>query len=172
MSKPVIHAKSSSKRYGGTPDSYIDIHQWMDSSKSYFGDNRHRLLWHSTAGCFYVEKIFGINYEKLEQLRIKYDLPESFIKDYENQKQIDRESGTELRNSEGRKFSIRDVAEQHCLEDFRHKFIPTPQDYLSEMFIKDWMNNGVGELPDSAKNLYKNKMVRESNQVITNQTVD
>ena len=42
MSKPWIHALSSSRKYGGKPEDYIEIHNLMDSSKSCMGDNRHR----------------------------------------------------------------------------------------------------------------------------------
>ena len=31
----------------------------------------------------------------------------------------------------------------HVLEDFRMKFIPTPQDYLKHLSVQSWMNNGV-----------------------------
>jgi len=47
MSKPWIHAKSSARKYGGIPEDYLKIHQFMDSSKSAFPDNRHRALTHN-----------------------------------------------------------------------------------------------------------------------------
>src|SRR5574343_396673 len=36
-------------------------------------------------------------------------------------------------NSNGRKVSVKDVCEQHIIEDFRQKFIPTAQDYIENM---------------------------------------
>lgn len=59
MSKPFIHAKSSVRRYGGVPEDYIDIHQFMDSSKAALPDVRHRAVLHSAFGCFIVEQMFG-----------------------------------------------------------------------------------------------------------------
>lgn len=61
-------------------------------------------------------------------------------------------------NSAGRTYSTVDVAEQHILEDYSHKFIPTLSDFLGEMEMKDWMQNGRGdELPPSCRKLYKGK---------------
>jgi hypothetical protein len=34
----------------------------------------------------------------------------------------------------------------HIAEDFRMKFVPTPQDYLNHLQVQPWMNNGVKEL--------------------------
>lgn len=53
----------------------------------------------------------------------------------------------------GKKVSIKDICEQHILEDFRMKFIPSVQDYLEEVPMKDWIQNGLGLAP-SAKALY------------------
>lgn len=156
MAKPILHAESAAKKYGGNASDYMSIENMMDSSKSSFGDNRHRAIFHHIFGTFVMEQMFGINYEKLEGLMKKYNLPEEFIKDYENQREIDREKGTQLRNSDNKKFSVRDIAELHCLEDFRMKFIPSIQDYLENMEMKSWMQNGLGT-PPSAQKLYKEK---------------
>ncbi len=47
MSKPTVHAVSSARRYGGHPEDYLPIHDFMDSSKGAFADNRHRALTHN-----------------------------------------------------------------------------------------------------------------------------
>jgi len=52
-------------------------------------------------------------------------------------------------NSAGRVYSVVDVGEQHLLEDFGGKFMPTAQDYLMEMRLQPWMSNGRGEPPSS-----------------------
>jgi hypothetical protein len=116
MSKPYIHALSSAKRWGGTPEPYLIIHNWFDETKAIIGDSRHRALRHHTEGIFLCEKIFGVN----------------------------------ITNSEGKLVSVRDIGEQHVLEDF-HGFIPTPQDYLMNMELADWMINGGGAPPSFAK---------------------
>lgn len=118
MSKPWIHARSSAKKFGGSPEDYIEIHNLMDSSKGCMGDNRHRTLthnsWFISAGGP-LERIFGVV----------------------------------IKNSIGKEVSVRDVAEQHILEDFGMRFIPTPQDYLQEMNIQPWMNNERNSAPSS-----------------------
>jgi len=55
--------------------------------------------------------------------------------------------------SNGQKASVKDICEQHILEDYRMKFIPTPQDFIQEMEYKQWMQNGLG-VPPSAEKLY------------------
>lgn len=47
--------------------------------------------------------------------------------------------GVTITNSDNKKISVRDVGEQHVLEDFGGKFIPTPQDYFQHVKIEDWM---------------------------------
>lgn len=126
MSKPYIHAQSSARKFGGEPEDYIEIHNFMDSSKGAIADNRHRTLTHNSwfiAPDGPLERIFGIT----------------------------------ITNSNGRHVSVRDIGEQHILEDFGGKFIPTPQDYLAGVPFEDWMNNGKGEPPPSYKKLAERK---------------
>lgn len=66
---------------------------------------------------------------------------------------LERIFGVTITNSDGKKVSVRDIGEQHVAEDFKGRFIPSAQDYLQEMEMKDWMNNGKGELPSSAQKL-------------------
>jgi len=54
-----------------------------------------------------------------------------------------------IKNSEGKDVSVKDVCEQHVLEDFGMKFIPTAQDYLENMTFEDWMQNGIKGCPSS-----------------------
>jgi len=112
--KPYIHAKSSAKKYGGIPDDYLDIHQFMDSSKASLADVRHRALLHSSFGCFVAEQVFGV-------VRT---------------------------NSDGKEYSVRDVAEDHCIEDLG--FIPSVERWLGNMKIQDWMG-GPGSKNDREK---------------------
>lgn len=115
--KPIIHAKSSARKYGGNPDDYVDIHQFMDSSKAALADVRHRALLHSAFGCFVVEKVFGLT-------RI---------------------------NSDGKEYSVRDVAEDHCIEDLG--FIPSVEQWLGNMTIQAWMG-GRSNKNDREKNRF------------------
>lgn len=45
--KPILHAQSSAKRYGGKAEDYLPIHDFMDSTKSAVADNRHRVITHN-----------------------------------------------------------------------------------------------------------------------------
>ncbi len=56
--------------------------------------------------------------------------------------------GNTITNSDKKSISVIDIAEQHILEDFSYHFIPTAQDYLTQMMKSSWMH-GQG-LPPSA----------------------
>lgn len=133
MSKPYIHAQSSAKKYGGVPEDYMMIHEFMDSSKATIPDNRHRALTHNS---WFISQI----------------LPRVF-------------GETFPRASDGKIISTRDIGEQHVLEDYAGKFIPTASDFLQEMDWIDWMNNGKGQSPTSHAKLDKPKK-------ITRRTID
>lgn len=128
MSKPVFHAQSSAKKFGGKWEDYIDIHNFMDSSKGAIADNRHRALTHNSWFLSVVlEEVFGV---------ARF-------------------------NSDGDQYSVRDIGEQHVLEDFGMRFIPTAQDYLEEINFKDWMNNGRVGTPSSHRKINETRVVRQ-----------
>ncbi len=135
MSKPYIHAKSSARRFGGKPEDYEPIHSFIDISKGSFPSSVHRALTHTS---FFLSHILE---------RIKFNNSGPCTSD--NRFPV-------IINSEGKEVSIRDIGEQHILEDFRGRFIPTAADYLNEMEIKEWMNNGNG-VPPSFERIYKKK---------------
>lgn len=64
---------------------------------------------------------------------------------------IEKIFGVTRINSEGKSYSTREVAEQHVLEDYGKQFIPSAQDFLQEIEMKPWMENGRGFPPSSAK---------------------
>jgi hypothetical protein len=150
MSKSDIHANSSAKKFGGRPSDYIEIHEMLDSSKAYWADNRHRSIFHHTAGIYYMQKMFGIDFDAIEDLKTKYNLGDEFIKDVMQLLQKNRLQGVHVLNSEGKKIHVRDVAEQHILEDFRGRFIPSVGDYLSKMELNPWMNNAMSNLTNNS----------------------
>lgn len=57
--KPFLHGRIHARKYGGDPDDYADIDDFIDSSKIAFPDIRHRAILHSSFGCFLVEQMFG-----------------------------------------------------------------------------------------------------------------
>lgn len=103
MSKAWVHALSSAKRWGGTPDDYIAVHERIDSTKSAHAEVTHRCVFHSAFGIYIIEEIFG-----------------RFVT-----------------NSDGKQVFVRDIAEQHVLEDLG--FIPSLSDWLKEMPAQPWM---------------------------------
>ena len=54
-----FHAQSAAKKWGGTPDDYIEIEEFIDSSKRVIGDARHRSVYHHTLGVWLVQELFG-----------------------------------------------------------------------------------------------------------------
>lgn len=53
------HAVSCAHKWGGKPEDYIDIHEFIDSSKKIIGDVRHRSLYHHTQGVWLCQELFG-----------------------------------------------------------------------------------------------------------------
>ena len=53
------HAKAAAKRWGGTPENYLEIETFIDSSKAHIADARHRAMYHHSAGVFLCARIFG-----------------------------------------------------------------------------------------------------------------
>lgn len=135
MSKPIVHAESSARRYGGTPEDYFPIHDLMDKSKGAIPDNRHRALTHNS---WFLSTILELIH-----------MPE-----------VGWHGPTLIRPSDGKKISVRAIGEDHILEDFRGEFIPTAQDFLEEMEIHHWMNNGAhGDTPPSHKKIANKKVI-------------
>jgi hypothetical protein len=66
---------------------------------------------------------------------------------------VEKIYGHNITNSSDRLVSVRDIVEQHILEDFGGKFIPTPQDYLENMEFVPWMNNAIEGAPPSHRKL-------------------
>jgi hypothetical protein len=59
VAHPLKHAESSAKRFGGSAEDYLAIHNWFDESKAFHADFRHRALRHHAEGIFLCERIFG-----------------------------------------------------------------------------------------------------------------
>ena len=59
MSHPILHSKSSAKKFGGKPEDYLHIHNWFDETKSWIGTSLHRTFRHHSEGIFECEKTFG-----------------------------------------------------------------------------------------------------------------
>lgn len=53
------HAVSAARKWGGDPEHYIAIEEFIDGSKQILGDVRHRSLYHHTEGAWLCQRIFG-----------------------------------------------------------------------------------------------------------------
>jgi uncharacterized protein DUF6915 len=53
------HAQSAARKWGGTPEDYIAVEEFIDSSKKIIGDIRHRSMYHHTEGVWLCQQIFG-----------------------------------------------------------------------------------------------------------------
>ena len=75
MGKPIVHAKSSAKRFGGKASDYLDIHEFIDSSRQAFSDLRHRALTHNSWFITHVlPRVFGRN--RTNSAGVEYDVTE------------------------------------------------------------------------------------------------
>lgn len=59
MAHPVVHAKSSVKKWGGRVEDYMHIHEWFDATKAWTGHSIHRMFRHHSEGIFEVEERYG-----------------------------------------------------------------------------------------------------------------
>ena len=57
--KAYLHSRVHAKKYGGKPEDYADIDDFIDSTKQAVADVRHRAILHSAFRCFIVEQVFG-----------------------------------------------------------------------------------------------------------------
>jgi len=131
MANPLIHAKSSVKRWGGKVDDYLPIHELIDSPKSTMNNNSSRLLTHNTWFAYtIIPKVFGYN----------------------------------ITNSDGKSVDTVDIAMLHIAEDFRMKFVPTPQDYLQHLEVQPWMNNGIKVLENEESQSIVKTLIKKINE--------
>jgi hypothetical protein len=135
--KPYRHARNSVKKYGGEPEDYLPIHNFMDVSKSAFADMRHRAIFHNSLGPYVVERVFGMPLTKLDQAAEKFDWSED---EKAAVMGLLREAKTEnacsMINSDGARVQVRDVAEDHVIEDLGR--IPPLADWLKNMQMQTW----------------------------------
>ncbi|MCW2902218.1 MAG: hypothetical protein JWO67_4483 [Streptosporangiaceae bacterium] len=116
MSNSYHHAQSSARKWGGTPEDYLPIHEFIDGSKRAFGDVRHRALLHNTFGVWVCQEVFG------RVLTVRRD-------------GIAGTTGTVTDRT--KVVPVREIAERHIEEDLG--FIPSPGDWLEHMNIVTWM---------------------------------
>lgn len=122
------HAVSAAHKWGGQPEDYLPIEEFIDSSKQVIGDARHRSLYHHTLGVFLCERIFG------KTLVIPKGPPGS-----PQQRTV--------------RVPVREIAERHIIEDL--KWLPSPKDYIDGMLAKPWMTGTGQEIETSFDDLFE-----------------
>jgi hypothetical protein len=55
----VYHARSCVRKWGGTEQDYLAIHEWFDETSAHINDLRHRLLRHHSQGVAECIRRFG-----------------------------------------------------------------------------------------------------------------
>lgn len=64
MGNALFHSQSSARKFGGDASDYLRIHKFLDQSKLYLADWRHRALLHHTLGVSLCEQLFGDFYRR------------------------------------------------------------------------------------------------------------
>ena len=78
-----FHARSSARIWGGEPEDYLAVHDWMDATKKVYCDFRHRALRHHSEGIFVGEEVFGATVTNSVDKRVpvRYILEQHCIED-------------------------------------------------------------------------------------------
>lgn len=66
MSHPNMHSISSARKFGGKPEDYVHLHEWMDEPKGWIGNTLFRMFRHHSEGIFEMEKRFGTEFKNSE----------------------------------------------------------------------------------------------------------
>jgi hypothetical protein len=131
--KPHLHSKNHVKMWGGRIEDYLEIDSFIDSSKSAHADMRHRAVLHSAFGIYIVEQVFSRPSVGTDGQIIRVPL---------------------MTNSDGAVVHVRDIAEQHVLQDLGK--IPALTDYLRHMELAQWMG---GPVPRAKRNIARLQQV-------------
>lgn len=111
---PYVHAANAARKYGGIPEDYLEIEQFLDSAKDHLGDVRHRLILHNAWGVSLCERLFGKIVKTAEGQYVR----QPFIV-----------------NSDGKRVNIRDIAQDHVREDM-FGAIPTLFEQFEEVTLE------------------------------------
>lgn len=131
MAAPYHHALSSVKKWGGTIEDYLPIHNWFDATKAHHADFRHRALRHHAEGIFLMESFFGVTLE----------LSTCAVCGRGAASPIHKGSGVHATGTHifvAKVVPTRWIGEQHVSEDLGR--IPPATEWLSAIDPQPWMN--------------------------------
>lgn len=149
MANPYHHAVSSSRKWGGTPEDYVAVHEWFDATKAWMPDFRHRSIRHHSEGIFECMSVFGTTITLSTCAKCARTLEE-----HDEFVCLGHEPGPNepmgisvycdgsCRHA-GHAFKpklipVRWIGEQHVQEDLGQ--IPTAADWLRRLAAEPWMN--------------------------------
>lgn len=155
MAHPWYHAVMAARRYGGEPEDYLSLEQWMDYTKSHVPDCRHRLFLHNSWGIFVGERVLGQTMCRPsdgKRLPVRPLLEDHVIQDFGKIPTLARcldHLPAELLQNE------RSLVEQcqHSAEVFGgvwrdyqplHQFLDWPHEHLSDGRYRRILHNGWG----------------------------
>ena len=83
---PLMHSKSSVKKWGGKVDDYILIHSWFDDSKRGYAFVTHRAMRHHSEGIGWCIDTFGKyitieHKDKTRQIPVRYIAEQHVLED-------------------------------------------------------------------------------------------
>lgn len=134
--KPWQHAKTAARKFGGIPENYLGISNFIDSTKAHVANMAHRAILHNSWGIYLCEKLFGYPYNMIDSFMKKYDLPGEAAEDIKKLIDYSRsDQSPNIVNSDGGLVSVRDVAEQHVLDDLGT--IPSLSECLEGLPVSD-----------------------------------
>lgn len=132
MANPWHHSVSSARKWGGSPEDYLHVHEWFDETKGWLPDFRHRAIRHHSEGIAEAVKLF-------DPIRIRIEIP------------VEESSARLIGALPGQMalkekvIPIRWVAEQHVAEDLG--LIPTAADWLRGLTtLQPWMTRNARKL--------------------------
>jgi hypothetical protein len=132
------HAVSASKKWGGHPDQYIEIEEFIDSSKKIIGDVRHRSVYHHTEGVWLCQRIFG----RTITVGGRYAVSPKIDLILEEDNPTTTPNTVEIMDyGRLREVPVRLIAEYHIMQDLG--WIPSPSDYIKNMELQQWMGGPV-----------------------------
>ena len=63
MAHPILHSKSSAKKFGGKWEDYIHLHNWLDETKGWYAHSLHRAFRHHSEGIVEMEQKVGAEFK-------------------------------------------------------------------------------------------------------------
>lgn len=132
------HAQSAARKWGGEPEQYVAIEEFIDSSKKIIGDVRHRSMYHHTEGVWLCQRIFG----RTITVGGRYAIPQKLEASLTDEPEPTASHTLEIiDHGPIREVPVRLIAELHIMQDLG--WIPSPSDYIKNMELKQWMGGAV-----------------------------